>query len=115
MPSGGEMEGGADQRERVRYGERRDDRQDLPPAPQGNDQAQKKKQMIEAGQDMLHPEPDETACGAPPRRIERNSAATRRHDQRPAFPIERLVANRELERVAELGCSGCPDRHFRIR
>ena len=99
----------------MRHSEGRYDGQNLPPPAQGNDETQKKQQVIEAGQDVLHAHSDEPRSGAPPRRVERNRAAARRHDQRPAVAVERLVANRELERVAELGCSGCPDRHFRIR
>ena len=61
-----EIEGRAQQRERMRDREDGDDRQDLPPAAQRNHQAKQEQQMIVAGEDVRDAEPDEAGRGANP-------------------------------------------------
>src|SRR5437773_6704475 len=55
-----EIEGRAQQRERMRDRENRDHRQDLPPATQWNHQAKQETQMIVAGEDVRDAEPGES-------------------------------------------------------
>ena len=83
--------------------------QRLDPAER-DDQAQQEQHMVDAGQNVLDAEPDETERGFPPGRIEADSAGPAGDHHSAAGSGERHIANGELDGVAQIGADQALDR-----
>ena len=91
---GHKAEGGGDQRDGVRDGERRDDHHQRPPAAEGNNQAQQKQQMIDAFQNVPEAGNHEPPCRLMPARIEFDTARIAVKFEGAGFNARRQKAQR---------------------
>ena len=93
--------------------ERGDDGHDLSHAQPRNDEAQQEQQVVDAAQDVVHPQLHEPRRRLPPRGIQRDPAGDRGKDQGRAVAVGADVSQRELDVIAQLRRKPRADRETR--